>query len=132
LYFAVVGTYSQRIKLLMNAIALTGAVLFAGTACGPDEVRLEGVIAKDPEFEGGDCVILTTEQGDLYELSGGDRRALVDGRHVVVRGVVPEDVVSFCQLGTIFLVHEVECSSPLFGDPPGSVTKLRSCGHTPR
>jgi hypothetical protein len=89
-YFAVAGRYSQRIKLLMNAIALTGAVLFAGTACGTDEIRLEGVITKDPEFEGGNCAILTTEQGDLYELSGGDRKALVDGRHVVVRGVVPE------------------------------------------
>lgn len=108
------------------------AALLVAPACGAEEIRLEGVIDKDPTFEGGDCAILETDLGEIYELSGGDRSALVDRRYVVVRGIVPEDVGSACQRGTIFEVHEVECSStlPPFLPTPGAEQTV--CGRARR
>lgn len=109
--------------------AALAAALLAG--CAPEEQRLEGVIHLDPTIETGDCATLTA-QGVTYELSGGDRTALMDRRYVVVHGEVREDMGSACQMGTIFIVHKVECSSalPPFLPTPGMEETI--CGNARR
>lgn len=91
-------------RRLLTGVA--GAVaLVAVAACGPDELRLEGVVAPGL-YE--DCLLLRTDTGQ-YELTG-DRSKLRPGRRVVVRGVLV-DGGSGCQQGALFEVREVERST---------------------
>lgn len=112
------------------------ALVFAGlilVACGEeqpsapsdepgDPTILEGTLGGDPELEGG-CAWLDTDDGRYevlypqgYELGldpvrltapDGDTVA-EEGDTVRVRGQVTDDVVSVCQVGTIFRATEVE------------------------
>jgi hypothetical protein len=91
---------------------------------GNDAVmEITGTLGGDPMLEGG-CAWLDGQDGTRYEvqypegyqvstdpveLRGPDGEVLAqEGDELTIRGVVAEDMMSFCQVGTIFTATEVE------------------------
>ncbi len=90
-------------------VALAGVALVAATACGPDEVRVEGFVHAGVE---DGCLLVHAEPDDFLLRADGDARALIVGSYVVIRGVPLRDWGSGCAQGVVFDVREVECSTP--------------------
>jgi hypothetical protein len=133
----------MRLSILLLAAALLLAACGADEAGGPaeteppvdgppvdapageqgDAINIEGVLAGDPDLEGG-CVWLEADAGnyevvewpegyqaqaDPVQLLGPDGEVVAEeGALLRLDGRVAEDMMSICQVGTLFQATAVE------------------------
>ncbi len=65
---------------------------------------LRGIASEGVE---ANCVVMTTDDGTVYQLLGGDRALILSGARIEVSVLIQNDIMTTCQQGTPALVQTV-------------------------
>ncbi|QSB04482.1 hypothetical protein [Natronoglycomyces albus] len=80
-----------------------------GISDGDSDDKSTGATTISGTIEAGvehGCLVMTAEDGVVYGLFGGDEAVMQAGNDVTLHGEVDENVMSFCQQGTPFVVSQ--------------------------